>query len=177
MNVRAADNAGKHSRRGGLCRRLLGFARRGGLRCRLRGFARREDGSVAVETALFGSVSIVLLLGLIEFGMIVRAGMEVSSATRAGAQYALALPDDTEGISATVKASTGLDANNIVVTSTRFCECSDGTTADCGDEDACGGSAQHYVRVETQYNHALFIGFPGIQNPMPIARSASFRTE
>jgi Flp pilus assembly protein TadG len=52
----------------------------------------RDDGAVVVEAALILPILLMLVFGIIEFGMLFRANTTVSQAARAGARTAVALP-------------------------------------------------------------------------------------
>lgn len=53
---------------------------------------RTDDGAVAIEFALILPVLVMLVFGIIEFGMLFRADLSVSMAARSGARTAAALP-------------------------------------------------------------------------------------
>lgn len=53
---------------------------------------RRSDGVVAIEFALILPVLLMLVFGIIEFGMLFRSELSVSQSARAGARTAAALP-------------------------------------------------------------------------------------
>ena len=55
-------------------------------------FARREGGAVAIEAALLTPLLLLLLFGIIEFGMLYKDYLAVTSSVRAGARMASAEP-------------------------------------------------------------------------------------
>jgi Flp pilus assembly protein TadG len=57
-----------------------------------RPFKRETKGAVAVEFALILPLLLMLVCGIIEFGMLFRANLSVSQAARSGARTAVALP-------------------------------------------------------------------------------------
>ena len=59
-----------------------------GVRCRRSG----ERGAVAVEAALVTPIFLLLIVGIIEFGMVFKDSLAVSSSVRAGARIASAEP-------------------------------------------------------------------------------------
>lgn len=143
----------------------------------LRRFRTRNEASVSVEIAMTSLVMIVIFTGLVEFGLMIRSRMEISSGARAGAQYAIADPDDTAGITNAVQNAVNLKAEEITVTVTRYCECPDGTSIDCSDDTTCPAEVRRFVSVEANYDHALVLSYPGVPNPVRVARSAVFRVE
>jgi Flp pilus assembly protein TadG len=62
----------------------------------LRPFRRETKGAVAVEFALILPLLLMLVFGIIEFGMLFRANLSVSQAARSGARTAVALPRVTD---------------------------------------------------------------------------------
>jgi Flp pilus assembly pilin Flp len=67
---------------------------------------RGEDGAAAVEFALVLPVLVLLLFGIIEFGMTFRDSLTVTSATRSGVRTASSLPRSPTFNDATMKAVT-----------------------------------------------------------------------
>jgi Flp pilus assembly protein TadG len=66
---------------------------------RLRWTKIREcDGAAAVEFAICGSVLIMLLLGIVEFGFIYFQKAAITNASREGARYGVTYQTDTNGI-------------------------------------------------------------------------------
>ena len=123
----------------------------------LRKFRRSQTAAVAVEFALLVPVMGVMLLGLLDYAIMAFHKMELESATRSGAQYAMLDSSDTALISTTVENSTNLDVNNLVVTITEFCECIDGASVSCADTCATG-SVRSFMQITAQYTHTpLFI--------------------
>lgn len=114
-------------------------------------------GAAAVEFALIIPVLSIVLLGVIDYGMVALEKMEMMSATRAGAQLAIADYSDTDAIKDIVVASTNLSISTSDVTTTQFCECA-GVTTDCSD--TCSGSVvkEYYMTVSaTEQFTPLFI--------------------
>lgn len=94
--------------------------------------ARCRRGVAAVEFGLLVPILLILMLGIVNYGLVMFNKMELVSAARSGTQLALADYTDTTSIKDAVVNATSLvlDASN--VTTTQFCECS-GTSITCGD--------------------------------------------
>jgi len=123
----------------------------------LRNFHRSQTAAVAVEFALLVPVMGIMLLGLLDYAIMAFHKMELESATRSGAQYAMLDSSDTSLISTTVENSTNLDVDNLAVTITEFCECIDGSTVSCADT-CTTGSVRSYMQITAEYTHTpIFI--------------------
>ena len=151
-----------------------------------------ERGTALIETALSASVLIVLLLGIVEFGIMAYTGIEVGNAARAAAQYGAMnggafLPTDATGMDSTgmLNAARG-DAANLVASPVTFpsgyptytCSCSSSadTTASCTPPAAPSGcTASHLVvtvKVQTQTTYTPFVRIPGFGNSVTFKGNA-----
>jgi len=104
-------------------------------------------GNTAVEFALMLPVFLILLGGLIEFGVAMYAASSLESSARAGAQYAFAVGLDQPGIEAAVKNASSIAPDKLTVTSSMSCECA-GAAAACGNECASGSLPFKFVTVQ-----------------------------
>ena len=137
-----------------------------GMRALFRSFVRCLRASVAVELALLTPVLMLMLVGVIDFGGAVNERMKLTSAARAGVQFAnqsAANADDTAGILQAVQNAGGLDTANITIETTQFCACGDGSAATCGDTCAGGGAAGTYVSILVKEQYTTI--FPGLIYP------------
>lgn len=139
---------------------------------RLKAFGPSQSGIAAVEFALIAPIMMVLLLGLLDYGIAAYHSMELESAARSGAQYAMLDSSDTTLIVTTVTNSTLLDTTKLTVSVTEFCECSDGSSVVCGSTCTVD-SVRKYMQIDTNYAHTpLFI--PGIMN---LSGASTIRTQ
>jgi len=137
-----------------------------------RRFHRAQGGVAALEFALLVPVMGTMLLALLDYAIAAFHTMELESATRSGAQYAMLDPSDTTVIAATVENSTLLDVDNLTVTVTEFCECSDNSSISCAG--TCGtGSVRSYMQITASYTHTP-IFLPGTMN---LSGESIFRTQ
>jgi len=137
----------------------------------LKRFRYNQDGASAVEFALIAPVMIVMLLGLLDYAIGAFHSMELESAARSGAQYAMLDSSDTSVIQTTVENSTNLDTDNLTVTITEYCECSDGSTVACAG--SCGtGDVRGYMEILATYAHTP-IFLPGT---MTLTGDSTIRT-
>ena len=125
-------------------RKLFGPVIVGFRRGRLGGDCR---GNTAVEFALMLPVFLLLLGGLIEFGVAMYAASSLEGAARAGAQYAFAAGLDKPGIEAAVKNASSIAPEKLTVASSMSCECA-GAAATCGNECASGSLPFKFVTVQ-----------------------------
>jgi len=90
-----------------------GFARARAERRR----ARRESGAVAIEAALLTPLLLLLFFGIIEFGMLYKDYLAVTSSVRAGARMASAEPRvtsyATDAADQVAKEAAALDMNRV----------------------------------------------------------------
>lgn len=135
-------------------------------------FRHARDGVAAVEFALIVPVMLIILMGLLDYAIAVFHKMELESAVRSGAQYALVQDSNSATIIGVVEASTNLEIANVTVTVTESCECSDGSAI------ACAGTCltdpvRHYTTVTANYIHTWFF-LPGTQT---LTQSITIRTQ
>lgn len=133
---------------------------------RLRKLSADERGVSAVEHALIMPFVLVLLSGAIDLGFALNQSSSLSGAARAGAQYAMRFPSDSEGIKQVVRQAVSYDPDSLTVTSALTCECEDGTAAAC--TDTCGGTAPlAYVSVSVTKTYS---------SPLPTAMMLGIST-
>ena len=136
-----------------------------------------DCGAAAVEFALISPIVAIVILGVADFGFLTLKSTQVSSATRAGIQFVMTDPEDyAANISSVVTNSTNLDADNMTVTTSEGCRClGSSTSVDC-DTDTCSGNAPpKYVTITTTYSHDMIMGYPGVDNPFTVTKTAVIR--
>lgn len=139
-------------------------------------------GSVAVELALLAPVLAGMLIGIVDIGTYIHQKMQLQSAARAGAQYAIQSDgnaEDTAGISAAVTASADLDAG-FSITSVAFCGCADGTettvsVTGCGGTCAGGDNPALSVRVTVTNTFTPIFPYPGLPDSLDLQGQTSLR--
>lgn len=122
-------------------------------------FLRNQDGASAVEFAFIAPVMVVMLIGLLDYALAAFHRMELESATRSGAQYAMLDSSDTAVIAATVSTSTNLPSADVTVTVTEYCECSDGSSVSCAGT-CVSGDVRGYMSISASYDYVPFF-LPG----------------
>ncbi len=149
-----------------------------GMTALFRSFVRCVRASVAVELALLTPVLLFMLIGLIDFGGAIHERMQLTSAARAGVQFAIQSSgnvDDTAGILLAVSRAGELVDANITITTFQFCGCPDGSAASCGGTCGGGGQAGTYVSVTVVEQFKTLLTYPGISNPIALEGEAVFR--
>ena len=138
--------------------------------------SRRNLGAVTVEMAVLLPVSVLLLLGAVDFGRIYYEGITVASAARAGTSYG-SLRQDLSTDTVRIKQlgeedSTDLSEVDVVVE--RFCECAGGSEVGCGTTCA-DGAPRIYLKVTAQKTFHTLFPYPGIPSEVTIQRIAYMR--
>ncbi len=139
-----------------------------------RSFCGEERGAVAVEFAFATPLLLLLLSGAIDFGLALNQSSSLTSAARAGAQYGMRFPSDSEGIAQAVTKAVNYDPATLTITSQLTCECADGSAVAC--TDTCGGAAPRSfvtVNVSMPYSSPLPTGL--MLGPVTVSGSAVFR--
>lgn len=153
------------------------------MRKRLRRLSRSRAGSAALEMALMTPLFGAVFAGVVDFSRSMMYGMQVTSAAQAGALWAaqsIANSADTTGITAAARADAPNLGTSLVVTSTRACACSNGSTVTCpGSSGSCGDgkSPKITVRVTTYYALDTFVPLGGFTDPVQISAAASYRVQ
>jgi Flp pilus assembly protein TadG len=140
-------------------------------------FCNDDRGASAIEFAMIGAFLSIVLLNIVDIGLFYYRKMEITSAVRAGAQYALVNEDATDAtVTTVVENATNLSGINVVV-DTALCGCSDGTTFTCGSETCDSGTTtgriQYYTSIDADYTHT-WIFYPGT---ISITAAITIRTQ
>jgi len=120
-------------------------------------FARHAGGAAAVEFALLAPVLVVILSGIVGYGLAMFDKIDLVSASRAGAQFALIDSSDTSAIRNAVRDATGLDIASGNVTITEYCECLDASTVACGGTCGDGSDNRYFMTITATYDHTLLL--------------------
>lgn len=125
-----------------------------------------KRGTFAIEHALVMPFLLLLLSGAIDLGYALTQSSSLSGAARAGAQFAMRFPSDSDGIKDVVTKALNYDPATLTVTSNLACECENGTTVAC--TDTCSGAAPlAYVTVNVSKTYS---------SPLPTAMMLGITT-
>jgi len=138
---------------------------------------RDRSGNVATEFALILPVTVLMMGGLIEFGLAVNHGTSLENGARAGAQYALQKGLDEDGITATVQAASNLTVQTGEVSTAEFYECSGawGTVVDSTTNCGTGIPLAKFIRVTVTQPYTSFLPFVASLVPASMQGSATVR--
>ena len=139
-----------------------------------------RDGVSTVEFAFVSAILVLLVLGVVDFGIGFWEYMQVQSAAQAGADYAMLNQGaSNSSISGAVTAASSLSGISV---STGYpqtkCGCPTGSstaptgmdfTKTCGATCSFGGTAQQYILVKAQVNYSTFMTWPGLSNPVTLS--------
>ena len=136
-----------------------------------------RKGNIAVETALLFPILALLGAGVGDFGYGVYDHMQLVSAVRAGAQYAVKAPDDVAGVQAAVEGALSAEPGTVSVTVSAACECPSGVAALCADVCVDGLAARKYVTVSAAQPRQWLIDYPLINKPDTLSAEAVMRVQ
>ena len=134
-------------------------------------------GNAVVELAIMAPLLMLLVFGAGDFARIFYAGVEISNGATAGALYGSYSPShaiDTAGISQAVKNDTQ-NLKGVTVSSTTFCECSDGSGIACTSMCAGGVGPRFFVKVTASYSFQPLISYTGLPGPKTISKVVTMR--
>jgi len=139
------------------------------MRKHLARFRRQTRGAAAIELGIIFPFFAILVLGIIEYGMVMFQLMNVNHAAQVGAQFAQLNGFDVASIQNAVNAATGIGTAS--VTATQVCGCANGTaisptTACPPPQNTCAGglTAGAYVTVTIRQDYSPVA--PGIASPL-----------
>lgn len=140
----------------------------------LRSAARCKRGAIAVEFALIAPVLAALALGLFEYFGATHQAMQLASAARAGAEYAMSYPSDSAGIEQAVLGSGQLAAAGLTIAVNQVCECPDRTSVAC--TDTCGGNLSNvFIQVALSQPAKSILTSSGVMSGYTLSSSATLR--
>ena len=138
--------------------------------------SRRCSGNAAVEFALIAPVAMLMLVGVTDYGMAVYDRMQLSSAVRAGIQYAMHHSANPATIEQVVMSALTIDHSAVTVTAGEVCECPNGAATGC-DETCADGARRTFIRIGATQQHDALFDYPGISNPTTLRAQAFVRIQ
>jgi Flp pilus assembly protein TadG len=148
---------------------------------RLMSIRDEQKGSSLVETAILIPVLLLVCCGVMDFARVVRAGIEIANASRAGVQYGALTPGnagDTNGMAqAAVDDAADLGSSNVTATAANFCQCVGGTDQVSCSTTSCGTTPSGYVSVTTNYTFNTLFHWPGLPQSVQLSRTAKMRVQ
>ena len=156
-------------------------------------YAERCRGVSVTELALVLPLSLVLFIGILDFGRVYYSAIAVSHAARAGVQYGAQdniKSGDFAGMRQAASDALG-DVSNFTVTACRYCRCADGTgtcTSCSASADGCStgsgclgtcgsGAPQVFVQVTVDKVFTTLFPYPGLPSTADLNRKATMRVQ
>jgi Flp pilus assembly protein TadG len=133
-----------------------------------------ESGQALVEVSVAGTLLVVIVLGVIEFGQLAYDSIEVSNAAKAGVQYGTqngATASDTTGIQ-NAAAAAATDVTGLTATSSYSCTCSDGSSSTCQNTDCPNSHLEEVLTVNTQATVTPMVRIPGLPSSFTVTGKA-----
>ena len=143
-----------------------------------------EHGSPATEFALLAPVLLIMTVGVIDYGLVVRAKSEVEAAARAGLQKGFGDMWNHDSITAAAKETLSTDPaiqETATVDVSPSCYCDGTLTAsgdDCTKDTTCGGGGTltHYLTVTVAKTHETLLDYYAFPQELNLTGSATART-
>lgn len=150
---------------------------------------RANGGAATVELAMVIPMLMMMLVGAVDFGLVIHQKMQLAHAVRAGAQHALVSSPlnkggldqtDLTAIETAILDGIAWDANPTRnVTAALFCECTDGSVVACGGTGICplDNRKHQYISVTVEEDFETLFDYPAIGKSVHLKNDATFRLD
>jgi hypothetical protein len=123
-------------------------------------------GSVAAEFALVVPLLILLVSGIVDFGLWANKSAGLAATARIGAEFARTYPDDVVGIQNIMRSAMNFAPPlSFPASFPRSCECDDGKPIACSESCATVGRPapnRVFIRITASQAFAPLLPWPGI---------------
>jgi len=138
-----------------------------------------QAGSALIELALLFTVIMLLLLGVIDFALVIHQSMVVSEAAYAGAQYgAYSGNAANTAMMKTIATNSATGIAGFSATATTWCACSaGGASVSCSSTCTSYGTPVMYVQVVTTATASLLFQYTGIPLSVPLTGTCILRVQ
>lgn len=134
-------------------------------------------GTSAIEFALITPVFLLLLVGIVDLGAVIRDKVELNNAAATAARYVLN-ENYNEAYLADIAANgSALDAADIAATIETVCGCSGGVAAICGDICDDGQSPGTYMLVSITKTSEMILPYSGLFGDMVLTGQSRMRLD
>jgi Flp pilus assembly protein TadG len=123
------------------------------------------DGLGAIEFGFIAPVLLLMLLGVLDFGMAFWQQMEIAGATDAGAQWGMTNTYDSNSITSVVQAATSLSVPTANISPSNPCGCASSsgvTTYACTSTCPDGSAPKIYIFVSAHVCFKPIFTWPGL---------------
>jgi Flp pilus assembly protein TadG len=142
-------------------------------------------GAAATEFALLAPMLMIMAVGLVDFGLAIRAKSDIEGAARAGLQKGFGNMWDKDAISAAVKNAFTTDTatqDSLTIDATPSCYCDGTLTASgntCTKTTTCGGGAivEYYLTVNVTQTHKMLLNYYVFPSQLTLSSSATARAQ
>jgi Flp pilus assembly protein TadG len=141
---------------------------------------RRTDGNALVEVALFLPLLVLMLLGVVDYGVLLNDDLRVMDSARSAAEAATTY---TNGSNMTLVTQVGTAAAagipGYAISTTQYCLCGPGTSqVSCALHSVCGsyGIPNQYVQVTATAQLPLILHIAGFGSTLNVKSVAVART-
>ena len=131
-----------------------------------------RSGNAVVEFALILPVILIMFLGLVDAGRAIGANSRLGTGVEAGLRYALADPYADADILSAAQTGSRYAAGETAITVSRYCECPDGSAADCSNT-CTEGYKRIFVQVDMAYTQDTLFSYPILGSSVTVNRTGA----
>lgn len=134
---------------------------------------RQENGASLVEFALVMPLLAILISAIINFGHLAINYVNLTMAMNAGIAYAISNPTTTSNIPTKMKSA--INDNSLSITTTQFCQCSNGTAPGCTTKCSDNILPGTYVTINASKSLSFLVLNFILPDPFTISASVTVR--
>lgn len=147
----------------------------------VRNFIENTKGVAAVEFVLIAPILLLLLIGLIDFGLYINAKMKLENMARASSEY-VRNGGDPDNLTADVlsygfAADSANDFDDITITTTNICECDDNEETDCTAGCTGDGYMREFVIINLDITYNTLFPYPGLPSSIDLNGNARMQIQ
>lgn len=148
---------------------------------KIAGFKKDKTGVAAVEFALIVPILLLLLVGLIDYGLYINTEMKLENMARSAADY-VANGGDEENLEDDIVAfgfapDDKNDFDDIVITTELTCECDDADVIVCDNACPDGEYKRRFIEVIMELEYDPLFLYPGLPSSMVLTGDARLQMQ
>lgn len=144
-------------------------------------------GQGVLEAALIAPILMFILLGVVEAGRMMYLSVALEHAADAAAEYGATTTTDADLVGMQSAATNDIEAsglfsklypaNAFVATAGNFCQCSNGASTSCTNNNCSSGAFAVFVQVKTSATYATLVNYPGLPSAFTMNAQATLRVQ